>query len=601
MAPVLLAPLDTTPAGLSPATECDDENNDHENNATELSSSTTTSVGSAKLEDPLLRWILDKSKNVEDLRFASHGASHGARRYDSFLQAKREIEAIPMGDKLFHAQLYYDTRSYECRDIPSERPGTLRIIFEYYSRLLTPTSVNTGLTEGNAPLTLALIEVANNTISLTELVTFACNYGIVPNIISHAGLHFAWQRQRRTRSNEHPTELDYPSFVQVLARCALIAFEGDPKSRVDQFIAFMDLPNTAKHIAMLEALEKTRNGKHRPTKNIRHAPVSLDEEKQSGSKKHNFKMVSSRKQRWSRIDIKPTEIAAQLESLQQSAGRVGDVAPPTFENDPMRKDRKRFWNAEKHWDPELLDLLAPFEFEHHRKRWIPFHGEFLDMGVLVRGSTHHYRIILQNACPFTAHAVMCFRGIPETEVHMDAREMAAGLSKESLIRIRCINLGEHHGYLHVKLLDSEDQLVQERQIPVYCNIVESQAVQAALLAREPKGQTILSKVDETLQHHRKRSEQEIARRIAWSKGPASPKSVGTPHSPNQHNAPFVGALALPSPSRRILGVEELSSFERRPLPVSLTNSDRPSPTSLASRRANLHRAQASAKANMNFS
>ncbi|GBG34226.1 UDP-N-acetylglucosamine transferase subunit ALG14-like [Hondaea fermentalgiana] len=468
MAPVHLTPLDVV--------------EDHKDE--EELSRRQEGDGVPELQDLVVRWVLDRARKVEDTRFASHGTTHAAKKYEAFAERREKSDKLRPEEKLFNAKFYYDTRSYECRDVPSERPGTLRLIFDYYASLLTPNAVNTGLTDANAPLTLALIEVANNTISLTELVTFASNYGLVPDIISHAGLHFAWQRQRRTCSNEHPTELDYAAFVEVLARCALIAFQGDAKARIDQLIDLLDLRNTRKHAAMLEALEKTRNGKHRPTKNIRHAPVSLDDKARSGNRPstspahgrreskinpHGFEMVSTKRKRWSRItvDADPSMLSPAAAGTNR---RNGASVPPSFENDPQRKNRKSFWRAEELWDPTLLELLAPFEFENHRKRWLPFEGEYLDMGVLVCGSTHNFRIVVQNKCPFTTHTAMHFEGVPGADLLLDPREMAVGLSREAIVHIACRRAGEHHGSLRIRLLDSEDQVVQERKIPVYCNI-----------------------------------------------------------------------------------------------------------------------------------
>eukprot|EP00924_Labyrinthula_sp_SR-Ha-C_P009459 snap_masked-scaffold_2-processed-gene-24.14-mRNA-1 protein AED:1.00 eAED:1.00 QI:0/-1/0/0/-1/1/1/0/541 len=137
--------------------------------------------------------------------------------------------------------------------------GVLKVIFNYYSTLYTPVE-----SLRSKFLTYDQIKLANSTISLTELLSFCRSFLIVPNLLSQAGVNFAWQRQRQRTSDvlRKSNRLDFSNFVEVLARIGVLAFpkEKDLPSRVEKLIKFLDLENFCKFDLLINVMKRVSQG-----------------------------------------------------------------------------------------------------------------------------------------------------------------------------------------------------------------------------------------------------------------------------------------------------------------------------------------------------
>mmetsp|Transcript_2608 Transcript_2608/g.5068 ORF Transcript_2608/g.5068 Transcript_2608/m.5068 type:complete len:564 (-) Transcript_2608:5-1696(-) len=506
--------------------------------------------------DSLLTFLIGKTKDQEDRRFEEHGTKNATQLYEEFVQCRKHIEKEV--NSPFRIKSFFDSASYDCRDVPSRKDGSLKLLFQYYCRLLTPT----GGAEG---LTLENIQVANDTISLQELTCFVCNFKIVPNLVSHAGVHFAWQRQRRARENdEHPTELNYMAFVEVLVRVALIAFDEleNPKERVWEMAAYLDLEHVDKYRRMIKSLEQSRNGEYRPKVNIAQNLSTADE---SDGPHEEFTVVPHKRERWSTISMSPPSLPKHTRVRTRTTGKSANT---------VQKEAKRrhmFWEADRLYDPSFLGLLNKYAFVDERKAWLPFDGECLDMGVLVLESTHRYKIQVQNWIPKMVYIEVAVLDIPNVTVTFDTREMPMGISRDVFLEIECKTLGEFLGWIVVTTYDSEYLQCDERSFPIYCHVTmpSMRPIEAVLPNTVALGSVVEDQqvTDESPAYHRGFQLGEAdcnPRRPVFSSLCLSPKQTTTPKN-------GVTGMSLSSPGTRLSknkGKAE-EKFERKPLPISL--------------------------------
>ena len=209
----------------------------------------------------MLQWLL----SVE--RSSGHSPETDFSPVYREFRKSKQASLTRAESSLFLVKTFYSPSAYRCRSLPSKRPGSLRLLFNYYSTLLQPSQVfcGTGVARG---LTYSDIQEANSHVSLPELTRFAKTFGIVPNLLSVHGVHYAWQRQKfENVGRENSTMLDYDGFVEVLARCALLAFPGldEPRERVRALADFLDLENTRKYRVTLAAMKRLEQIKLKPT------------------------------------------------------------------------------------------------------------------------------------------------------------------------------------------------------------------------------------------------------------------------------------------------------------------------------------------------
>ena len=219
--------------------------------------------------DRLLDWLLNSPARFT-LRRKGKGQSTALA---SFWKSKAESIS---GTKtaLFLVKTFYSPASYSTRTISGNRPGSLQLLFNYYSTLLQPSQVFCGTGVARC-LTYADIQLANTHVSLPELTRFAKTFGIIPHLLSLQGVHYAWQRQKfENVGRENSTMLDYDGFVEVLARCALLAFPDleDPRDRVKALALFLDLKNTRKYRKAIATMKRFEQIKIDPTENFRDGP-----------------------------------------------------------------------------------------------------------------------------------------------------------------------------------------------------------------------------------------------------------------------------------------------------------------------------------------
>jgi len=262
--------------------------------------------------------------------------------------------------------------------------------------------------------------MANDSIDMGELILFCSNYGLTPDIISQAAVVFAWQRQKRFMDK---TELDYPAFVDVLARIALISFQHieEPINRIREFISFMELENIDKHRDILLQVEKSRNGGYRPTH-------------RANMEKTIFQNESS-----------------QIET---------------------KFNRDTFWVADSSFKPSFRELFGGFEFENAYSDWQGFKNPTVDMGVLVTGSNHSFKIQVQNRMPYMVSVEPVLLNVDQCSLSYDERKVADGLTSAIGLAIHCTRVGEIVGQIRIQVLGPDEELLETISVPVYANVVK---------------------------------------------------------------------------------------------------------------------------------
>ncbi len=597
--------------------------------------------------DPLVRWALSRSRRLEDPRFAAHGAAAGAALYERFCALRRERGTGGAGGAL-RVSAFYDTASYECRDEQSSGSGALRLIFNSYCRLLAATRNNTGLSLRHG-MTYDVIAVANKTMSWQELLQFARDYALVPHVLSLEALHFCWSRQRAMRQHDpRPSELDYLSFVQVLVRAALIGLvsAGAPAQRVRLLAQALQLERTHLHRQLLAQLaqQRTKTGASALVLDRRcwfSAQQSEQQQLQQDAdwRRERLRVVGSAsiaRPRHLKEPLAPppqpppalARSASAPEQLARAAAAEQAQAPPLrlVPSDPceqqqqqlhqqqpqephepaacsmsetaaQRAARQPWWDSERLFSPALLDLLAPFERDGGRQQWLLFpHSDAIDMGVLVAGTEHAFKLTVRNG---SSKSVLLSMELSPSLARVGAtleyepRPTPMGMARVAVMRVLPTTPVELLGELRIAATDVGHRPVELRVLAVYINVVARDS--AGLDETDPvflassgeqeeqaEEEQAVTKQAETEQAETERAETEQAQT-----GQAEARQAASPLRAGQR----LPGLAPASPLRR-LGSGSPSALvaptpdQRRPLPVSLAPPERRH-LSLATKRAAL--------------
>jgi len=230
---------------------------------------------------------------------------------------------------------------------------------------------------------------------------------------------------------------------------------------------------------MLAKLERSRRGKTRASKAVSRGQVPSKPQDKSGkfdalSANMAFELVSTKRQRWTRISVSspPRQgLADRTDGFEvdRRASATFHFASTAHEN----RARKAFGEADKLFTADLARSLSYFEFEHDRVPWLPFDGEYLDMGVLVRGSEHFFKIAVQNSSAQSLRMdVDVSADLTDLTLYFDPRSMPMGMVRNIIVKVMCRTVGEFLGTITVSTVNTHDNLVDECAFPLYLHVAE---------------------------------------------------------------------------------------------------------------------------------
>jgi hypothetical protein len=158
--------------------------------------------------------------------------------YNTFLRASSQSplcfqDAVP--PNLVWASAHFNLSCYEA-GLRGECDGPLRHIFAFYAALFPPKRQL-----GIKDIAFKEISFANSTIGIGELIFFAADFKLSPQLLSRGMVTFAFFSTPGARD-----QLDYSKFIQVLVRIALL-IEGFQFDRTNLGVELEHAEYCAKH------------------------------------------------------------------------------------------------------------------------------------------------------------------------------------------------------------------------------------------------------------------------------------------------------------------------------------------------------------------
>jgi hypothetical protein len=430
-----------------------------------------------------LRKLVDLAHKTDDRRFEAYGARLSSTLYLRFeRQLGNDGQAIGQSHHDLQLTTSYSPQSYLCRTVQSLQPGSLSLAFHFYAKLFSPEVQLANKGHGSS-LTYDSIRFANTTISLGELLCFATDFGLMPSAISRDAVLFAWQRHQRWKKHMDASyrgnELRYDDFVEVLVRCALIAFPSiaSARERVEALSRLLRLHDCKWYKERLESIGRATGASKVPQHHLQHRRVNLgnidsienshggqarsplqrlpgqllhDKHKSSMTKVRHSILCSLRGNTGRRKSIADVAAAAVLAYKPQLADKMAThahnnnassqapvMAQPSkplqysMREQLRNRQRARFMRADDMFSFNQCELLEPFRYEEGSVKWLPFSGPYVDMGVLVLGTHHSFRVRALNTSSNVFQLEAAVEGVPDCCVDFDSRSTPQGFSRVS--------------------------------------------------------------------------------------------------------------------------------------------------------------------------